>query len=109
MEKFLAIIFSVLLFASFSYADDVILAWDPSTGADGYKIYMSLDRGTTWDVGTDVGNVLTTTITGVPGSGLVIFRVGAYNASGEGVRTWSGSWYRGDWIVPPPAGGLGIE
>jgi len=48
----------------------------------GYKIYRSSD-GYGFDNGTDVGNVLSTTLTDVPAAQTVYLRVAAYNAGGE--------------------------
>lgn len=103
------IVFVAVLWAGFAYAADLTLRWDASADATGYKIYQSTDSGATWDAGTDVGNVTEYTITGVPDSGLVLFRVAAYNSQGEAVRLEAGAWYNGDWKPPKAAGGLGIQ
>ena len=105
---FVLVSFLIVLFASSVYAADVNLTWDVSSGATGYKIYQTVDNGLTWDAGVDVGNVTVYTKTAVPDSGLVLFRVSAYNAQGEAVRSWSGAWYNGDWKLDSPSG-AGIE
>ena len=98
------LIFSV----GMAQAADVNLKWEASPEATGYKIYKSLDNGATWDAGIDVGNVTEYIYTGVEETCLVLFRVGAYNASGEGVSFWSGAWYNKLWMPPLSAQGLGV-
>jgi len=54
---------AILLTTATCYTADVKLAWeDPSQNATGYRVYMSTDRGQTWDAGVDVGNTTTNTI-----------------------------------------------
>ena len=90
-------------------AADINLRWDPSDGATGYKIYKSLDLGTTWSTGVDVGNITLYKITGVEENTLILFRVSAYNQTGEAIRTEYGAWY--DHRKKPPLNptGLGIN
>ena len=100
MKKLILITLSFLFVAS-AHADDVPLKWLPSDGAVGYKVYkfeMPLcgEPQTTWDAGIDVGNVTEYVYTGVPSTGLVLFRVGAYNNNSESIMLWSGAWYNGD-------------
>ena len=46
------------------------------------------------------------TYTGVPETGLVIFRVSAVNATGKATRTESGAWYNHLWKpLGSPSGG----
>ena len=99
----------ILTVATPAISADVVLSWNASAPATGYKLYQSVDQGATWDAGTDVGNVTNHLILNVPDSGLVLFRVGAYNTFGESIRTWSGAWYNGDWQLPASVGGTGIE
>ncbi len=92
----LRIVFLVLLFVfivSPSFGADVVLKWDPSSGATGYKVQKSTDLGVTWSTAIDVGNVTTFTYTNVEENALVFFRASAYNAAGESVRSWSGAWF----------------
>jgi len=98
-----------LAIASVAYSADLNLSWDPSTGATGYKVYMSTDQGTTWDAGIDVGLVTAYTYLAVPDSGLVLFRVESYNANGNALRSDAGAWYNGDWVPPTAPSGSGIE
>ena len=108
MKRFLFAVIMVLM-ATTAFAADIPIAWDAAGGATGYKIQMSTDNGVTWSAGVDVANVLTYTLLGVPDSGLVLFRVLAYNSVGEAVNMWAGAWYNGDWKPPAVAGGLGIK
>jgi hypothetical protein len=91
--KKLIVIGLILLFPTSCFAADVVLRWDASIGATGYKIYKSEDNGVTWGTGLDVGNVTTHTYTNVIETKLVLFRISAYNASVESIRLWSGAWY----------------
>lgn len=102
------IILLIVLFATSVWAADVTMSWDASEGATGYKIYQTVDNGLTWDAGTDVGNVTQYTVINVPDSGLVLFKVSAYNTQNESIRSWSGAWYNGDWKLDSPSG-AGIE
>jgi len=106
--KVLAIMTMVLMFAVTAFAADVTLKWEASAEATGYKVYKSLDTGATWDAGIDVGNVTTYVYIGVEETGLVLFRVSAYNTSGETISTWSGAWYNKLWQPPLSAQGLGV-
>jgi hypothetical protein len=90
-------------------AADLTLHWDTSAGATGYKLSSSTDLGVTWSVPRDAGNAQTFVWTGAPDTGLVLFRVSAYNAQGEAIRTEAGAWYRGDWELPTAAKGLGMK
>lgn len=93
MKKILLIFLFILMSFSFSEAADVSLKWDVSTGATGYKVYKSEDLGVTWGTPVDVGNVTTYIWTGIIEDKMILFRVSAYNANGESIRTWSGAWY----------------
>ena len=108
MKTLALIITGLFLMVGVCQAADVNLKWEASVEATGYKIYKSLDNGVTWDAGIDVGNVTEYTVTGVEETGLVLFRVGAYNTSGEGVSYWSGAWYNKLWMPPLSAQGLGV-
>jgi len=104
---FLSLIF--LLFNLPAFGADVVLKWDASTGATGYKIHKSIDQGVTWSTAIDVGNVTTYTYTSVEENTLVLFRASAYNAVGESVRTWSGAWYDHRNKPLPAPSGTGIQ
>ncbi len=88
---FLSVVF--VLACSICFAADVVLKWDPSAGATGYKIQKSIDMGVTWAAPVDVGNVTTYTVTSVEENVVVFFRASAYNVAGESVRSWSGAWF----------------
>lgn len=109
MKKVLVLIAGILLVAGTVFAADVNLEWDASDGATGYNIYKSLDNGVTWDAGVDIGVGTTYTYTNVEETGLVLFRVSAYNATGEAIRYWSGAWYDHTKMPPDDPGGAGIE
>jgi hypothetical protein len=98
-----------MLFASVSFAVDVDLKWDPSSGATGYKIQKSIDLGVTWAAAVDVGNVMSFTYANVEENVLVLFRASAYNAAGESIRTWSGAWFDSRKKPTAPPGGQGIK
>jgi hypothetical protein len=91
------------------YSADLPLAWDASANATGYKLQISTDMGATWGEVRDAGNSITFTWLGAPDTGLVLFRVSAYNTTGEAWGTTKGAWYCGTWVVPPPAVGLGAK
>jgi len=95
---FLAVIF--FMTSSTAFCADVVLKWDAATGATSYKIYMSVNNGTSWTVVATVGNVLTTTVANVPNTGVVLFRKGSVNSQGEIVYTSAGSWFNGAWALP---------
>jgi len=108
MKKILAVLAMVLMFTGTVFAADVQLKWEVAADATGYNIYKSLDNGATWDTGIDVGNVTEYIYTGVEETGLVLFKVSAYNAVGETVSDWSGAWYNKLWMPPLSAQGLGV-
>ncbi len=108
MKRFLLVLAMVLLISSISFAPDVSSKWDAVTDATGYKIYKSEDMGATWATPVDVGNVTTYIYLAVIETKMVHFRVSAYNANGETVRSWSGAWYdhRLRPINSPPGAGI---
>jgi len=108
MKRILLMVLVVVLLPMVAFATDVDLKWDASTGATGYKVYKSEDMGVTWGTPIDVGNLLVYKYLGVIETKMVLFRVSAYNTTGESIRFWSGAWY--DHRLKPigaPAG-LGI-
>lgn len=109
MKKLCLAFLFMFFLASPVWAANVTLSWDAVTGASGYKLYASVDQGATWGAGQDVGLVTEYTLTGQPDSGLVLYRVSAYSASGETIRTWSGAWFNADWKPPESPGGAGIQ
>ena len=96
----------ILLYSGQAWAADKVISWDASPDATGYKVYVY--DGTAWDTGTDVGGVLTYTVT-IPDTGLVLVRIDAYNANGDSVPNWRGVWYWGDLKPPDPPGSIGIQ
>jgi len=108
MKTFLSIL-CVLVMATFASAADKTMSWDAASGADGYKIYKSEDLGVTWDTGLDVGNVTTYVYTGIIETGMVIFRISAYNLQAEIFRYQDGLWYNGTFTPPDLPKGFGVE
>ncbi|MCP3680263.1 MAG: hypothetical protein GY782_08460 [Gammaproteobacteria bacterium] len=111
MKNLLILLFLVVitLLPLNANSEDINLRWDASTNAIGYNIQMSTDTGLTWQTPIDVGNVLTYTYVGVPDTGLVFFRVSAYNSIGENINTTKGAWFNADWTEPNEAVGLGAQ
>ena len=109
MKKLLLLVVVAFFFmSSMAMAVDIEMEWDVSPGATGYKIYKSIDNGVTWDSGIDVGNIIEYTYLNVEETGLVIFRVSAYNDAGESVTYWAGAWYNHLWLPPAPTAALSI-
>lgn len=108
MKKILLTLIAFFFISSMAFAVDATLAWEPSEGSTGYRVYKSLDNGITWDTGIDVGNVTTYLYTGIEETGLVLFRVSAYNSAGDTINYWSGAWFNYLWLPPLSAQGLGI-
>ena len=104
-----AILILFLILTAPVFAADINLKWDPSEGATGYKIYKSLDIGVTWSPGTDVGNVTTFRVLNVEENIIILFRVSAYNQTGEAIRTEYGAWYDHRKKPPLNPSGLGIN
>ena len=74
-------------------AGDIGLAWNSSTGASGYKVHYGTSPGS-YTSHKDVGNVTTTTLTGLGDCSNYYFAVTAYNAAGESgysneVQSWT--------------------
>lgn len=109
MAKFIFVLVTIMFFSSFSLAAEVNLKWDASAGATGYKIYKSIDQGVTWSTGVDVGNVVTFKVLNVEETVLVLFRVSAYNLTGEVIRTEYGAWFDNRKKPPANPSGLGVN
>lgn len=109
MKKIVLFLVSLVFFiATACFAGSVTIKWDASQEATGYKVYASYDLGTTWDDGTDVGNV-TEYVYEVPDEGWVMFMISAYNESGEVRRMDSGVWVNKALVLPFPPQGVGVE
>lgn len=109
MKKLILTVLFLITMASMSFAGTATLDWKSVGKADGYKVYISFDLGATWDKGIDVGSVVTYKFDNLPESGLVLFRVGAYNRNGETIRYEFGTWYNGDWKPIEAVSGTGIS
>ena len=73
-------------------AGTVGLAWNPSSGAAGYRVHWGSTPGS-YTTSRDVGNTTATVLTGVANCDDSFFAVTAYNAAGESgysneVNTW---------------------
>lgn len=88
------IILILLLIPSVSYAVDVHLYWEESSGATGYYIYYSTDSGTTWSAAVDASTATDYNMTGMSEAGVVLFCVNAYYSNYiSGKKCQSGAWY----------------
>ena len=77
-----SIILGTLLAVLPALAGDLDLAWNPSAGSDGYKLYRGLTAGSLGNP-VNVGNVTSTPVTGLSDCTTHYFAVTAYNAAGE--------------------------
>ena len=106
----IAVLFLLVGYIGFANAADVKLAWDANSESDlaGYKVYMSVDHGATWAPGVDVGSVTAHTYPDVSDTGLILFRVSAYNTYGETIRYEAGAWYCKDFlpVLAPSCAGV---
>ena len=98
MKKVIVYAMAMMLLAISSASAATLPAkWDAVPGATGYRVYMSIDLGKTWvKIDKDITGT-TLTISNVPDTGLVLFRVGAFDTNGEAITMECGSWYNGSW------------
>ncbi len=90
-------------FFQFVDAKDITLTWDPVPQATGYTVYGSQDRAT-WEA-RDAGPENVFIWNGVIETGIVYFRVGAYDGKSNSISYQSGVWYCGECTaVPVPTG-----
>ena len=81
-----------LMLTTTAFCADITLKWEAQPGMTGYRVYQSVpvNLGSCvvqrWDVGTDVGNVLTYSVTGLQGH--TQFKIGAYTDP-KAVVKWS--------------------
>jgi len=76
----MAVVLGLSAFAGISFAGDVNLAWNASTGAAGYKVHFGTASGA-YGTSVDVGTRTTYTVTGLA-AGTYYFAVTAYDSSG---------------------------
>lgn len=84
-------LFAVLLLtACTAYGnEDSIIEWDPSLGADGYKVYRKFEKcdapnpTAQWELLVDVGSATVYTDPGLPWGTKVCYYAVAYNEGGE--------------------------
>src|SRR5262245_51055221 len=77
---------SVLMIAMPAAAGTIGVSWQASPGASGYKVYWGPSAGQP-SGSRDVGNVTTTTLTGLQDCASTYIAVSAYNAYGESPKT----------------------
>ena len=120
MKKMISMILTLLLcvfFSSGALAADATLSWESVDNAIGYKLYQSIDYGVTWSEPLNVTDtpveatymVIEKAITNVPESGVVLFKVSAYNENHETVSHWQGAWFNYQWLPIDPPTGLGVQ
>jgi len=109
MKKIILVLVLVLGLSFTSYAANVSLEWLPEEGATGYRIYKSEDLGVTWDAGIDVEASTSIVYQDVREDAMVLFKVSAYNDSGESVAHWRGCWYDHRLMPVGYPSGLGVQ
>jgi hypothetical protein len=77
-----ALMVLALLVSLSSFAGQVTLAWNPSEGAEGYRIYWGTQSGV-YTYSNDCGAATQTTVTGLVNTITYYFAVTAYNVAGE--------------------------
>jgi hypothetical protein len=97
------------LFASYTFAEDVSLSWDPpsSGGAvEGYTVYWSTTSGTYNDIdSTDVSGT-SATLSGFDTTTEYFFIVKAYNMAGEGPASNEVGWSKATTLSAPIVTGI---
>jgi RHS repeat-associated protein len=70
--------------ASEAFSGSAALRWNANAESNvaGYKVYRSINQGTTWDAGIDVGTATAYTATGLINGSNYHFAVTAYNTTG---------------------------
>ncbi len=113
MRFLYGLVFILFIFPSLIWAADVTLKWDmPKTTApfSGFRIYQSDDGGKTWAFLREVNaTARTCKLIDVADDHLIMWRVSAFNHKQEAVRTDSGAWYNGLWVIPPKPKSTGAE
>jgi hypothetical protein len=100
----------VLFVGGMAEAASKIITWDAQTDANGFQIYQSVDTGVTWTfVKTIADPTATSTTVTAPDSGLVLYRVSAYDSNAESIKYESGAWYNGDWLPLQAPTNIGIQ
>ena len=101
---------SILLCSSVAFADDVILAWDASSGADGYRLF-SREQGQSYNYSSPdwEGTATTGTVTGLTQGTTYYFVVRAYNAYGESGDSNEESTTIGSTNQPPVLNSIGSK
>lgn len=117
MRKLLTLIMLGLCIPALAVAAEVTLQWDGHENATAYRIYQSVDGGTTWaQAGADIAQPdpfpgdaqVSVTIQDVPEDTLVIFRASAMRGLEEAIMTYKGAWYDHR-LMPPGVAALAIK
>jgi len=79
--------------ASSTFAGNVNLIWNPSSGATGYRVYSGSSSNDYTAPPTDVGNTIQATINSMADCTVTFFAVKAYNSAGDSgysneILTW---------------------
>jgi hypothetical protein len=108
---FMTVAAIMLLCAAPCFAADISMTWDPVAEATGYHIQIGAIVGgqPVWGEVRDAGSSTSFTWTGASDTDFMLFRVSAYNLTGEAYRTDAGVWYCGSWHMPDNPGGIGIQ
>ena len=110
MKKLLLSLFLVLMIGSSAFAAQVLVKWQPSERAKGYKIYISDDNGQSWTVlEDDIPQNQTQAVIEVPDHKLILIRVSAYNDFGETINSASGAFFNSDWRRPEMPSQIGLQ
>ena len=93
-----------------AHAAEVDLTWDANPEPDiaGYRVYQSIDMGANWTMVADT-NATTVNLSDIPDTGLILFRVSAYDNQDESIRHNAGAWFNNDWIPISTPKSSGIE
>ncbi len=101
---------SILLCSSVAFAADVTLAWNASSGTDGYRLF-SREQGQSYNYSSPdwEGTATTGTVTGLTHGTTYYFAVRAYNAYGESGDSNEESTTIGSPNRPPVLGAIGAK
>ena len=103
-------LFQLVIFFSNSFAAEVSLAWNPSTGnPDGYRIHYGTSSGNYGQM-IDVGNITEYTISGLNSDVTYYFVTSAYNDYGQSGYSNEISWiYSANDTQTPPVPPTGLR
>lgn len=94
MKPWIIAILLVLLLSAEANAGVEVFKWDAVSNATEYPVEKSIDNGTTWQplvvVASSACTPQCTLSATLPNTGYVLVRVGARNANGTTMRSWTG-------------------